>query len=106
MTKLTKFKKYVFVKEISYIATSKADALEQQQEESEGWYIKHQDFKFTRIARPSASEIQYRLDEIKDLDDYIESEDLKEQELAKIKCTSCGKTQVMSEQKDQGVTVY
>lgn len=87
---MTKFKKFVFVYEISYIAEDIDDAKDQQQNESEGWYIKHQDFEFKKTVKPSAEEIQERLDEIKDFDDFIKEEEIREKKEAEQKCSKCG----------------
>jgi hypothetical protein len=87
---MTKFKKFVFVYEISYIAEDIDDAKDQQQNESEGWYIKHQDFEFKKTVIPDDYEIRNRLDEIKELDDFIKSEEIKEKQEAEQICSKCG----------------
>lgn len=97
---MDKFKKFVFTYEISYIAEDIDDAKNQQQIESEGWYIKHQDFEFKKTTKANAKEIQYRLDEIKELDDWIESEEIREKKEAEQVCSNCGENP--NEDKDNG----
>jgi len=72
---MSNFKKFVFVYEISYIAEDIEDAKFQQENEIEGWYIQHQDFEFKKAVEANAEEIQNRLDEIKQFDDWVKSED-------------------------------
>ena len=87
---MTKFKKFVFILEQSYVAENIDDANEQRQNESEGWYVHSVDYEFNKTVKPSAEEIQDRLDEIKYFEDWCKAEDEKEIKEAEQKCSKCG----------------
>ena len=87
---MTKFKKFIFVYEISYIAKNIHDAKEQQENESEGWYINHQDFEFKKAVEADAKEIKEYLDEMSYYDDWCKAEDEKEIKEAEQICVNCG----------------